>query len=198
MKTPPSRPYDAVVIGVSSGGLSALSTILPQLPADFPASIIVVQHLSPGADDFLSRHLDNICALKVVEADDKDVLEPGHVYIAPPNYHLLVESGGTLALSIEPRVNYSRPSVDVLFETAADAFADRLVGIVLTGANNDGAKGLQRIKQYGGLTIAQSPDSAQADAMPRAAIETASPHHVLPLDAIAPFLNDLFRDANHE
>ncbi|MFZ5425477.1 MAG: chemotaxis protein CheB [Thermodesulfobacteriota bacterium] len=198
MSKPPSSPYDAVVIGVSSGGLSALSTILPKLPEDFPASIIVVQHMSPGADDFLARHLDNVCALKVREAEDKDILEPGRVYIAPPNYHLMVEEGGALALSIEPRVNYSRPSVDVLFETAADAFADRLVGVVLTGANNDGAKGLKRIKQYGGLTIVQSPDTAQAGAMPRAAMETAGPHHVLPLDSIAPFLIDLFRNADNE
>jgi two-component system chemotaxis response regulator CheB len=198
MKAAVRKRYDAVVIGVSSGGLAALSTILPILPGDFPVCIIVVQHQSPGADDFLAKHLNALCSLDVREAQDKDVLTPGTVYIAPPNYHLLVEPGGTLALSLEPKVNYSRPSVDVLFETAADAFADRLVGIVLTGANNDGAGGFKRIKEFGGLTIVQSPDTAQVDTMPIAAIEAAVPDHTLPLDAIAPFLKNMFRGTTDE
>jgi two-component system chemotaxis response regulator CheB len=187
-----TKRYDAVVVGVSAGGLAALSTLLPGLDAEFPAHVLVVQHLSAGSDDYMVRRLNELCALEVREAEDKDVPRRGCVYVAPPNYHLLVEPDGALALSIEPRVNFSRPSVDVLFETAAEAHGDRLVGVVLTGANNDGAKGLQRIKEYGGLCIVQSPETAQADAMPRAALQAVTPDAVLPLEAIAPLLNTLF------
>lgn len=194
-----TKRYDALVVGVSAGGLAALSTLLPGLDPEFPAHVLIVQHLSPGSDDYMVRRLNELSALEVREAEDKDVPRRGCVYVAPPNYHLLVELDGTLALSIEPRVNFSRPSVDVLFETAAEAHGDRLVGVVLTGANNDGAKGLQRIKEYGGFCIVQSPETAQADAMPRAAIEAVTPDAVLPLKKIAPYLNCLFlgEDSDH-
>lgn len=185
--------FDAVVIGVSAGGLGALETILPALDASFSMPVLVVQHLSPGHDSYLATHLDARCALAVKEAEDKEPLRPGTVYIAPPNYHLMVEASRTLALSVEERVNFSRPSVDVLFDTAAEVFCDKLVGVILTGANSDGAKGLAKIKQFGGLTLVQDPGTAVADAMPNAAIQALCVDHVLPLEQIGPFLQALAR-----
>jgi two-component system, chemotaxis family, protein-glutamate methylesterase/glutaminase len=185
------RIFKAVVMGVSSGGLEALKTLVPGLRPDFGVPVLIVQHLSAQADSYLSTRLDEVSALLVKEAEDKEILQAGVVYVAPPDYHLLVEADGSLTLSVDPKVNFSRPSVDVLFETASDAFADKLVGVILTGANQDGARGLARIKRRGGLAIVQSPDSAQADAMPRAALESTSVDQVLPLHEIAPFLNKL-------
>lgn len=185
------RNFAAVVVGVSSGGLEALKTLVPALRPDFGAPVLIVQHLSPQADSYLTARLDEISPLTVKEAEDKEILRAGVVYVAPPDYHMLVEADGSLTLSVDPRVNFSRPSVDVLFESASDAFADRLVGVILTGGNQDGAKGLARIKRRGGLAVVQSPESAQADAMPRAALESARVDHVLPLHEIAPFLNQL-------
>lgn len=181
----------AVVIGVSAGGLDALRTVIASLRPDFPLPVVVVQHLSPDSDSFLPVYLDTLAALTVKEAEDKELLTRQTVYIAPPDYHLLVEPDHRLSLSQEPKVNFSRPAVDVLFETAAEAYGPGLVGIVLTGANHDGAKGLARIKRLGGLTIVQSPETAFASAMPLAAIDAAKPDHVLPLDSIGPFLNTL-------
>ncbi len=181
----------AVVIGVSAGGLEALKAIIPALRADFPLPVMIVQHLSADSTSFLPVFLNDMSALTVKEAEDKEVLAGKTVYIAPPDYHLLVEADQSLNLSQEPKVNFSRPAVDVLFETAAEAYGSGLVGIVLTGANNDGAKGLARIKALGGLTVVQSPETAAATAMPMAAIEVAKPDHVLPLRDIGPFLNTL-------
>jgi two-component system chemotaxis response regulator CheB len=187
------RSFRAVVVGVSSGGLEALKILVPGLRANFPLPVLVVQHLAPHSDAYLSTCLDELSALTVKEAEDKEPLVPGTVYVAPPNYHLLVEPGGSLTLSVDPKVNFSRPSVDVLFETASDAFGPDLIGIVLTGANNDGARGLARIKSRGGLAIVQSPETAQAQAMPLAALEATTVDHVLALHDIAPFLNHLTR-----
>lgn len=186
-----SLRYNAVVIGVSAGGLQALSEIIPALRPDFPVPVLIVQHLSPDSQSYLPTHLDERSALTVKEAEDKEILAPGVVYVAPPDYHLMVEPDGSLALSVDERVNYSRPSIDVLFETAADAFCPGLVGIILTGANHDGAKGLARIKCLGGLAMVQSPKSAWADAMPKAAIAATQVDHILPLAEIGPFLNRL-------
>lgn len=185
---PPAARYDAVVVGVSAGGLNALRTILPALPADFPAAVIVCQHLGPQADDFIARFLDEISAIHVKEAEEKEPILPGVVYFAPPNYHLLVEEDRTLSLSCEARVCFARPSIDVLFETAAEAYGRRLAGVILTGANNDGSRGLQLIAESGGLAIVQDPDTAEATQMPSAAIELVPPAHVYPLEAIAPVL----------
>jgi len=187
------QSYRAVVVGVSSGGLEALKILLPGLGADFPLPVLVVQHLAPHSDAYLQTCLDESSLVRVKEAEDKETLAPGTVYLAPANYHLLVEPDGSLCLSIDPRVNFSRPSVDVLFETASDAFGPDVIGIVLTGANQDGAKGLARIKSRGGLCIVQSPDSAQPPAMPLAALEATEVDHVLPLEGIDPLLNHLTR-----
>lgn len=171
--------YDAVVIGASAGGMQALTAILPLLPAGYPLPVVVVQHISPQSDNYMVRHFANLCTMKVKEADEKELLLPGTIYFAPPNYHLLIEQNRTFSLSTEGRVKFSRPSIDVLFESAADAYCSRLIGVILTGANDDGSHGLLRIKRCGGLTIAQTPDTAEASAMPQAAISLAKPDLIL-------------------
>ena len=183
-----SVDMQSIVMGVSAGGLQALSTIVPALPADFPVPIVIVQHLPSTSDDYLPRSLNEKCRIAVKQADDKETPEPGVVYIAPPNYHLLVELDGTFSLSIDERVNYSRPSIDVLFETAADVFGGRAVGVILTGASSDGSRGLRRIKESGGLTIVQDPESAQAEIMPRAALAETEVDWIVPLEEIGPIL----------
>lgn len=186
-----SRQYRAIVIGVSAGGLAALEKILPVLNSSFSLPILVVQHVSPTSENYLPIHFSHRCKLEVKEAEDKEPIEGGVIYFAPPNYHLMVEYNRAVALSTDERVNFSRPSIDVLFETAAEAYEDGLVGIILTGANADGAAGMARIKQFGGLAVVQSPDTAEADAMPKAAIDAVDVDHVLPLDEIGHFLNTL-------
>lgn len=185
------RNYQAVVIGVSTGGVQALKKLLRPLPADFPLPIMIVQHIGPDAGSGLARLLDECCALRVKEADEQDAILPGTVYLAPPNYHLLVERDGCLALSADPHVSFARPSVDVLFESAAAVFGPRLIGIVLTGANSDGSRGLRSIKQHGGLAIVQDPADAEARQMPQAALAAASVDHVVALDGMAVLLNKL-------
>ncbi len=179
----------AVVVGASAGGLVALKKLLPALPATFPCPVLIVQHMSPQSDNYMTRMFNNLSPLLVKEVDEKEVILPGRVYIAPPDYHLLVESDGTLSLSMEEKVNYSRPSIDVLFETAADVYGAHLMGIILTGANADGANGLFAVKRKGGLTVVQHPDDAESPAMPRAAIERVKPHKVLTLDEIIELLS---------
>lgn len=183
--------YGAVVLGSSAGGLNALKTIFGALDKRFPLPVIIVQHVSPDADNYLSLFLDNMNKIRVKEADEKEVPQPGVAYIAPPNYHLLIELDRSFTLTVGERVNYARPSIDVLFETAAEAYGEGLIGIILTGANNDGSAGLKKIKERGGVTIVQNPEEAESDSMPRSAIETAGPDHVLSLKEIANFLNSL-------
>jgi two-component system, chemotaxis family, protein-glutamate methylesterase/glutaminase len=180
--------YKAVVIGVSAGGMSALGRILPRLPKDFPMPVIIVQHLSPHSDNFMISHFDRLCQIKVKEADEKETIMPGTAYFAPPNYHLLIETDFTFALSVEERVNFSRPSIDVLFESARDAWCSHLVGIILTGASSDGSKGLKKIKDCGGLTIVQDPQEAEVSVMPESAIKLTKVDKVLKIDDIAAFL----------
>ena len=176
--------YKAIAIGSSAGGLNALKRLLPALPEDLPASLFVVQHISPLSDNYMARFLDNISKIRIKEADEKEEIRPGTAYIAPPNYHLLIEEDHTLALSVEEKVNYSRPSIDVTFETAAYAYGSKLIGIVLTGANSDGAEGLLKIKESGGYTIVQDPDEAEHNVMPRSAIDLVHPHEILSLQGI--------------
>ena len=179
----------AVVIGVSAGGMNALSTVLPALPKDFPLPILVVQHRLAGSNDYLTRSLDQISAVQIKEAEEKERLKAGYVYVAPADYHLLVERDHTLSLSVDPKENYSRPSIDVLFESAAYAWTSALIGVILTGANADGAKGMAFIKQKGGTTIVQNPTTAENDVMPRAAL--ASADYVLELSEIGELLKTL-------
>jgi two-component system chemotaxis response regulator CheB len=183
------RP-EIVVIGTSYGGLAALQSLLPALAPAFPASVVVAQHRGKDSDEGLCEFLRRHCALPLSEPNDKERIESGHAYLAPRDYHLLVERG-RFALSTESPVAFARPSIDVLFESAADAYRDLLVGVVLTGANGDGARGLARIKSHGGLAIVQDPQSAASRAMPEAAIAATEVDRVLPLSEIAPYLNEL-------
>lgn len=164
----------AIAIGASAGGVHALLQVLPALPADFPAAILVVVHVPPRRDNALVGLLAQKCRMAVKEAEDKEPIESGTIYLGPPDYHLLVESDGTIALSSDEAVNYSRPAIDVLFESAADAFGERLAGIIMTGANHDGASGLRAVSDAGGHAIVQAPATAEVAYMPEAAL-TACP-----------------------
>ncbi|MBZ0241604.1 MAG: chemotaxis protein CheB [Bacteroidales bacterium] len=184
-------PYKAIVIGSSAGGLQALKTIISGLSTSFDTPVIVTQHLSSSSDNYLVHFLNQFTHLTVKEADEKETVSRGHVYIAPPNFHLLVEEDFTLSLTVEEKVNFARPSIDVLFETAAEAYKNQLIGIILTGANHDGAKGIVQVKQKGGYTIAQKPDTAEAPAMPQAAINTGFVDQILKLEDIPVLLNKI-------
>lgn len=181
---------ELVVMGASAGGVQALSQVLSELPADFPVPIMVVIHVPPHKDNALVPLFSAKCRMRVKEAEDKEPLKPGTVYFAPPDYHLLVETREAIALSSDETVNHSRPSIDVLFETAADAFGDAVTGIVLTGANNDGALGLKAICAAGGPAVVQDPASAEVAAMPAAALAACPDARVLTLDTIAPYLEE--------
>ena len=176
------------MVGVSTGGVDALKLMLGALPRDFPVPLLVVAHISPEADNGLALLLDDLCGIRVKEADELEEAVAGTVYLAPPNYHLQVERNGTLSLSVDPPVRFARPSVDVLFESAADAFGPALIGVVMTGAGSDGSHGLKLIKEAGGAMVVQDPVTAEADPMPRSAIEAAAPDYIVPLAKIAPLL----------
>ncbi|MCC7431312.1 chemotaxis protein CheB [bacterium] len=181
--------YEAVVIGVSAGGLEALYKIIPFLPEEFSLAILIVQHLKADSDDYLPVTLNLKSKIKVKQADEKEKILSGTVYISPPNYHLLVEQDKTLSLSIDAKVNFSRPSVDVLFETAAEVYKEKLIGVILTGASKDGSKGLKAVKNFGGLTIVQNPKTAEVDTMPSSAILVAEKiDYILTLEEIRNFL----------
>jgi two-component system chemotaxis response regulator CheB len=185
-KCRPGNPtIEAVVIGCSAGGLDALRRVLGALPTGFPATVIVVAHTAPGGDNLLPSLLAKICRLPVSEAQEREPALPGQVYVAPPNYHLLIEPNRIFALSVDERVCFVRPSIDVLFQSAADAYGERLVGVILTGANSDGAQGLKAIKAAGGFTLVQDPVSAYANTMPKAAIATGAVDKILQLDDLA-------------
>ncbi len=188
--------YRAIVIGASTGGIEAIRAILMPLQEGFAVPIVIVQHLSPYSDNYMVTHLNGTCRINVKEADEKEKILPGSVYIAPPNYHVLLEKDESISLTVEPRENYSRPSVDILFESAADAYGNSLIGIVLTGANSDGSKGLKRIKELGGLAIVQDPKTAVASSMPKAAIEITAVDYILSLNEISKKLIELIGDAN--
>ena len=179
---------EAVVIGASAGALEALSSLLPTLPSDYRLPILIVVHLPADKTSLLAELLRARCAIRVREAEDKEPIEPGVAYFAPPDYHLLVEQDRRLSLSDDEPVLFSRPSIDVLFESAADAYGGGLIGIVLTGANSDGAKGLRAVIEAGGAAVVQSPGSAYAAAMPQAAIALCPDARVLPVNEIAAYL----------
>lgn len=179
--------FDIIVIGGSLGGLRAMTVLLGGLPAEFALPIVVALHRHTDTDGELAAFLQPYSALPIVEAEDKQALLPGQVALAPSDYHILVEAG-SLALSTEAAVAYARPSIDVLFETAADAYGARTIGVILTGASDDGACGMAAIKRQGGLALAQEPANAECPVMPAAAIGAAPIDLVLPLAAIAPYL----------
>lgn len=186
------KPPELIVIGCSLGGMQALKIILGGLPKDFPVPIAVAQHRHKASNEGLPAFLRKTSKLAVVDVDDKEWIRPGKVYLAPADYHLLVERG-EFSLSVDAAVAYSRPSIDVLFESAADAYGDQLVGVILTGANADGAAGAERIRARNGFLIVQDPNEAEAPAMPQAAIQRTRVDRILPLDRIAPLLVELTR-----
>jgi two-component system chemotaxis response regulator CheB len=185
---------DAIVIGASAGGVEALMALLPALPAGLPVAVFVVLHLPRDRPSLLAEIFAPKCALPVFEAQDKDVIAGGRIYFAPPDYHLLVDDspyGPQLALSVDDPINYSRPSIDVLFESAADVYGPRLMGIVLTGGNHDGAAGLAAVRRAGGITVVQDPASAQVSLMPASALAMGPVDFVLPLGGMVEMMKML-------
>jgi two-component system chemotaxis response regulator CheB len=183
--------YEAIVIGSSAGGLQALLNLIKELPVDFPIPIIIVQHLLDGNDSYLAEFLNEKAAIAVKEAEDKEPIKKGIVYLAPPGYHLLIEDDHTLSLSMDPRVNFSRPSIDVLFESAAFVYEERCIGMILTGSSSDGSQGLKKIKAKGGLTLVQDPEDAEFSAMPMAAIQALEVDHICAIEEISDFLKSI-------
>lgn len=181
----------AIVIGASAGAVEALSAVLPRLPANFVLPIFVVVHLPADKRTVLPELFRQKCQMQVCEAEDKSEIKAGTIYFAPPDYHLLVESELFLSLSTEEPVNFSRPSIDVLFETAAEVYGSRLAGIILTGANNDGAFGLRRIADVGGLVVVQRPDRAYAATMPAAGLQACPTASLMTLEEIGEFVRGL-------
>lgn len=188
-------PLQAIVIGASAGGVSALQILLAQLTTNFPVPILIVQHLpadmysdtSSALVAILSRH----CALHVKEAQESEKIQAGFVYLAAANYHLLVEKDATLSLSVDAQVCFSRPSIDILFESAALAFGRQLIAVILSGAGADGSAGIKKVAECGGITIVQDPNEADMPCMPRAALASTDAHYVLPLAGLGALLCEL-------
>jgi two-component system chemotaxis response regulator CheB len=187
--------YQLVVLGCSMGGMAAMEQIFSVLPGDFPVPIVVAQHRYRTSGEALPSFLRRHSKLNVVDALDKQWIHPGNVYLAPADYHLYVDRGGELSLSVDAAVAYSRPSIDVLFESAADAYLGGTVAVVLTGANADGARGAKRIKERGGFVVVQDPKTAESPEMPSAAIAATRVDRILPLNRIGPFLVELCRNS---
>jgi two-component system chemotaxis response regulator CheB len=181
----------AIAIGASAGGVEALSTVLPALPRELDAPVFVVLHLPRERPSLLVDIFRHKCEFSVREAADKEGAQAGTIYFAPPDYHLLVDRGPSLALSVDEPVHFSRPSIDVLFESAADVYGARLLGIVLTGGNEDGAAGLAAVRAAGGYTVVQDPEEAQMPYMPQSALKQVTPDFVLRLGEIATLLRAL-------
>ncbi|MDB4884142.1 MAG: cheB, two-component system, chemotaxis family, response regulator CheB [Gemmatimonadetes bacterium] len=190
MASAPGVGYDLVVVGTSWGGLAALRTLVAGLPDSFQMAVTLVQHRHKDSDHLLRTLLQERSTLEVCEVEDKMPLEGGHIYIAPPDYHTLVEPGH-FSLSTDAPVRFSRPSIDVTFSSAADSYAHRAVGIVLTGANADGSDGLRRISDRGGLALVQDPDSAESRLMPAAARRAVPRARVMSLEGIVAYLATL-------
>jgi two-component system chemotaxis response regulator CheB len=180
--------YEALVIGASWGGVEALTTLVSELPADFPLAVVVVQHQHPHARNALASILSRASPMAVKDVDDKDEMNAGTIYLAPANYHLLLERDRTLSLSLDAPVLFCRPALDVTFASVAAAVGGRCMGLVLTGANEDGAEGIRKIKAAGGYTMAQEPSTAVAPVMPKAAIATGCVDKILRLEEIVPHM----------
>lgn len=184
--------FDLIVVGASWGGLDALTVLVRGLPQDFAVPIVIVQHRSPDTDSLLGQLLQQWTGRTVVETEDKQPIEQEHIYIAPANYHLLVEEG-YFSLTTEAPVRYSRPSIDVMFGSAAHVYGRRLIGVVLTGANEDGSRGLQCVYEYGGYCVVQDPATAQVATMPAAALNRVPRAAMRPLSDIPSHLVDVAR-----
>jgi len=196
MKTLDINPqlYQCLAIGASAGGIKALLYLLEFLPESFSQSIIIVEHLGKEQNDLLVEIFANLTQAEVIFAEDKMPLQSGKIYIAPPNFHLLLEDDATFALNVDRRVNFSRPSIDVFLDSAAGVLKEKLLVIILTGANNDGAAALQKIKSMGGTTIAQDPEEAEYKTMPAAAIASGNIDLILSLAEISQILQNLNKE----
>lgn len=190
------RRVEAVVIGASAGGVEALGALLPTLPAGYTLPVFCILHLPGDRESRLAELFAERLPLRVKEAVDKEAIEPGTVYFAGAGYHLSVESDFTFSVSCEPPVHFARPAIDVLMESSADAYGAGLAGILLTGANHDGAAGMAAIHAAGGLTVVQDPDEAQVATMPQSAIDRFTPHLILPLARIGALLPMLESDTH--
>ncbi len=184
------RRYDVVAMGSSAGGLNALTQVLRSLPKNFPPSIVVVQHLSPEHKSWIADLLGRSTRMKVKQAEHGEIMLPGNVYTAPPDEHLLV-GPGKIQLAHSQLVHFSRPSIDLLFESVAGTYGSRAIGVVLSGSGRDGSAGIRAIKEAGGITIAQAPDTAEFRPMPQAAVETGCIDFVVPLEKIGSTLVEL-------
>lgn len=182
--TAPKNNFRVIVVGVSTGGIKALKRLLSRLPTDFPLPILIVQHIRPDSGSGLAKLLDELCPIRVKEAEEEEQLVPGCAYLAPANYHLLVERDETISLSAEPLVNFARPAVDVLFESAAEAFGNAVIGVILTGAGYDGARGMVKIKEKDGVAIVQAPEDAEAPSMPKHALSLVAADHVVTIEQL--------------
>jgi two-component system chemotaxis response regulator CheB len=185
--------YSVVAIGTSWGGLAALTRLLGDLPGDFSIPVVVVQHRSSDSEHLLVQLLQSATDMTVCEVEDKDPLTPGTVHVAPANYHVLIEDG-YLSLTVEEPVRFSRPSIDVMLTSAGDTYRSAAIGVVLTGANEDGARGLAHIVKRGGRGLVQDPKTAEIPIMPQAAIRAVPTADVLPLDKLAPRLLELSQE----
>jgi two-component system, chemotaxis family, protein-glutamate methylesterase/glutaminase len=185
--------YSFIVIGASAGGGEAFARILSRLPEGYRPAIFIVQHLPADNGGGFARSLHRKCRLPVIEPCDKQKIEPGTIYVAPANYHMLVEQTGNIALSIDAKVKWSRPSIDVLFQSAAYAWREKVIAVLLTGANDDGVEGMRAVMANGGLTVAQDPATAEYQAMPQTAIASGAAGKVLTLEEIAALLADCGR-----
>jgi len=185
--------YDILVIGASAGGIDALKQIFGSFKAYEKVAIIVIQHLSPNNPSYMGSIISELTHQQVIEIEDKTILKRGRIYLVPPNYHALVEKRGYFTLCVSEKICFARPSIDVTFESVADAFGCRCIGVLLTGANQDGGRGLSTIRSNGGYTIVQDPATAEATEMPLAGIKYANPHEVIALIDIGKRLNDIIR-----
>jgi two-component system chemotaxis response regulator CheB len=185
---PPRGPMAAVAIGASAGAVEALSIILPALPSDSLLPVFIVVHVPRDQPNMLIEIFARKCRVRVKEAEDKEPIVAGTIYFAPADYHVLIEQGPSLALSLDAAVNFSRPSIDVLFESAADVYGPSLIGAVLTGASSDGAAGLSAIARAGGTALCEAPEAARSPTMPRAALLNCPSARALPLSSLAAFL----------
>lgn len=183
--------YKAVIIGGSAGSFQVITRILSSLPANFPLPVLLSLHRLKHVRSGFVEALSIKSTIPVIEPFDKDQIKPGRAYLAPANYHMFIELGNKIALSTEPPVNHSRPSIDLSFVTAAQAYREKLVGIILSGANKDGAFGLKKIKDYGGITIVQDPEECQVKTMTESALKLTKADHILKTDQIIRFLQNL-------
>ena len=186
--------YDALVIGTSAGGIDALKKILTNFSYANKVAIIIILHLSSNSKSYLTNILTNLVQVNVYEIEDKMNIQRGVVYIAPPNYHVLIEKNGTFTLTTTEKVCYARPSIDVTFESVADTFGESAIGLLLTGANHDGGQGLKQMKIAGGYTLVQNPNTAQSREMPEYGIFQANPHEIIELKEIGARLNEILKN----